>query len=199
MYKFRGTTMNIIEQSLEVLGYTTQYAYLYAAKVIHGYAKQASLVFEYLKLCLYDKIDYYHIFLILSLPASLFGAPVLRIQQAVQTACDSDDDENATIQKYDLFITHLEFIFKSNEVPPTMTRRTMNGAQLQPLIDKKGRFFIGHIHKYYPNLDTIFIRYLKTPSDHNSHKKDTICVKIIDVAKRYDIRNNASCKFGVYL
>ena len=191
--------MNIFEHTVEVLGYTIQYIYLTTIRLLHGYAKQASLVFAYLKLCLYDKIDYYHIYLMLSLPAFLFGAPILRVQQEDRTGSDSDDDAESDIKEYDLFITRLEFIFKSNEVPPIMTRRTLNGAQLQPLIDNKGRFFIGHIHKYYPTLDTILIRYLKTPADHNSQKKDTICVKIIDVAKRYDIRNAESCKFGVYL
>ena len=195
--------IKILLQFVEILGYFSQYVYLTFIRQFDYYIKNLPLVCEYIKLCCYDNIDYYYIYLILALPASVFGAPILKIQQTGADNYDSSDDENiAVMKKYEVFVSELTFVYKSNDIPPIMTKRVMNGAQLRPLIDDKGRFFLGHIGRYYPTLDTIEITYVKllTSKDSvNTENTITMETKVIDVKKRYDVRNSKSCKFGVYL
>lgn len=166
------------------------------------------LVFLYVKLCVFDFIDFYYKYLILSLPAHMFGAPVIKIRQVYNPDGESSDDDVVDeMREYCLFISQLLFVFKTNEVPPTMTTRVLSGLQINPLLDDKGRFFISHIQRYYPTLDTIVIQYTKIPAidslefSEESVEIDPSCkhVKVIDVTKRYDIRNYKSCKFGVVL
>ena len=166
------------------------------------------LVFLYVRLCILDFIDFYYKYLILSLPAHMFGAPVIKISQVYNPEGDSSDDDVVDeMREYCLFISQLLFVFKTNEVPPTMTTRVLSGLQINPLLDDKGRFFISHIQRYYPTLDTIVIQYTKIPAidslefSEESVEIDPSCkhVKVIDVTKRYDIRNDKSCKFGVVL
>ena len=198
---------NIITQTLEVIGYSFQYFWRDARDILSTFLRDTQMVIVYIQLCIYDFMDYYHRYMILSLPKSVFGAPILKIQQydeaESESESDSEDETEPMIRKFDIFVSRLEFIYKSNDIPPLMTRRSLNGAQLQPFIDNKGRFFVGHIQQYYPNLDTILIIYSKTPSDIDQIEDDDdeseSFVKVIDVAKRYDIRNNQSCSFGVYL
>ena len=196
------------EQFLEVIGYTSQHLYLSSSRRIIQYKKDGYMIYTYLKLCLFDLIDYYHSYMVLSLPSYMFGAPVLKFYQAdLSDSSDSDinsssDEEDVKMNEYEVFVSQLLFVFKTNDEPPLMTFSTMNGAQLRPFIDSKGRFFVGHIERYYPNLDTIIIRYVKTLAD--ATKIDLLLetptlTKIIDVEKRFDIRNGKSCKFGVYL
>ena len=158
------------------------------------------MVFTYVKLCVFDFIDYYYGYLILSLPAYLFGAPVIRVCQIVNPDDESsDDDATRETQDYTLFISQLVFVLKTGNHPPTMTNRLLSGLQLKVVLDDKGRFFISHIRRYFPNLDTIIIKYSKFPLDTGLTDSSTNHIKVIDVNKRYDIRNNKSCKFGVVL
>jgi hypothetical protein len=160
------------------------------------------LVATYCKLWVYDTIEYWYVYLILSLPAFMFGAPLIKVNELIRSSdssdSDSDSDNNHEVNTYEVFISQLVFIFKTNEINPVTTTRTLNGLQLKPLIDVNGRFFIGNIHKYFPNLDTILLSYIKYPMDveykfHESKKE----IMVIDVVKRYDIRNQKSYKMGV--
>ena len=200
---------------VEFVGYFSQYLYLKSSRCIYRITKDGfkflssllfniKLVLTYQKLYLFDLIDYYHRYLILTLHPYLFGTPVLNICQLEKldlsdSDSDSDSDNDSKLQDYEVIVSQLLFVFQTNEDPPTMTYRVMNGAQLRPFIDDKGRFFIGHIHRYYPSLDTIIIRYMKFETDSNKIIDHPNITKIIDVKKRFDIRNGVSCKFGVYL
>ncbi len=176
--------------------YTTQFEYLF-------------VVLTYFKLLILDTVEYYYVKAILSMPAFVFGAPIITVEHY-----DSDSESDATDESkksnenthYDIFISQLIFIFKTGS---RTSFRTMNGCQLRPLIDQYGRFHIGHIHKYYPSLDTIIIKYVKFPcvesnainSLLNAQSSDVprVVTRVLDVTKRYDIRNNQSCKLGIVL
>lgn len=143
--------------------------------------------------------------MILSLPSYMFGVPIISIKQSENEDSDNDSEMN----EYDIFISQLILVFKTNSSPPSMTYRTLNGAQLRPLICDNGRFFIGHIQRYYPLLDTIIIKYIKFPvvkgnplsqliHAQTSDTPKTI-TRVLDVQKRFDIRNGASCKLGIVL
>jgi len=168
------------------------------------------ITYVYLMLWLSDTIDYYYAYLILSLPSYMFGAPLIRITQPRGLLDSSSEEEDALDTPvepttYDVFISRLILVFNSNDTPPTQTHRVLNGAQLKPLIDSRGRFFIGHIHRYYPTLDTILLKYIKFPTPNSkmpilsSTKQDQTVDRVIDVNKRYDIRNSVSCRLGVNL
>jgi hypothetical protein len=159
------------------------------------------LVYSYIKLWIQDLFDYYFIYLILSLPTYLFNTPIIKLEQnkLIDSSDEENDSENNSTKQFYVFISDLEFVFKINDEPPIMDRRKMHGSQLRPLIDERGRFFIGHIHRYYPNLDTINIRYLKIQTNNQPFSNVEEITKVLDVKKRYDIRNNVNCKFGVYL
>lgn len=192
------------------IGYLHDYIYMTGRTYIESALGSIILMMTYQKFYIYDLIEYYYRYLILTLPPHLFGTPTLRIQQK-ETSNDSsgsssdeaDDVDviNVQMKQYDIIVSQLMFVFKTKEEPPTMTYRVMNGAQLRPFIDDKGRFFVGHIHQYYPMLDTIIIRYIKitTESNVNQLMDPPALTKIIDVKKRFDIRNGVSCKLGVYL
>lgn len=208
-----------MDQSLEVVGYFTQYTYLNTIRLLNTYENVSStitrlqslykntyLILTYLKLTSSDTFDYYYAYMILSLPSYMFGYPLLKISQSdikkINSNEDSDNEFTDDPKEYEIFVSQLNFILKKNERSPTMTQEVLNGLQLTPFIDKKGRFFIGHIQQYYPDLDTIFIKYYKNPVDTNDSEYSSTpnsLTKIIDVAKRYDVRNHQSCKFGVYL
>lgn len=155
----------------------------------------------YMKLWLMDMIDYYFAYLILSLPTYVFGPPIIRVRQLLPDDSKDDDssDDDCLIQmiSYDIFISQLIFIFETNEMPPTMTHRFMHGAQLAPLTDQHGRFFLPRLGQYYPQLDTIIIKYAKTPVNNVSGMESQMLEKVLDVKKRFDIRNGKSCKMGV--
>lgn len=155
------------------------------------------LVFTYAKLWVEDKIEYYYTFLILSLPSYLFGPPVITIKQENYVdSSDSGSDEDNLIE-YDVFISQLVLVFYDKK--SVATYRTLNGAQLKPIVDHKGRFFVNSISQFYPTLDTIIIQYAKFEKKETDTKNEnaTTLTKVIDVAKRYDVRNHASCKMGV--
>jgi hypothetical protein len=153
-------------------------------------------VFVYIKLWMLDMIEYYLIYLLLHLPAFVFGPPTLLMQQpdpSIAEAEDSDDEEVALVD-YTVYIAQLAFVFKT-DATPQMKHITMHGAQLRMLVDTKGRLLLPRLSLYYPSLDTVIIRYCKYPSDGS--KESPTLVKVLDVAKRYDIRNGVSCKMGV--
>lgn len=164
------------------------------------------LVFTYLNVWILDKLEYYYIYMILALPACLFGAPIINIQQRVSSHskdlddANSESDDEGEIKQYDVFICQLIFVFKSTS---KINIRVLNGAQLRPLVDKKGMFFIGHIQRYYPQLDTIIIKYLKFPCASSNAgcliqtDLPQSITRVLDVEKRYDVRNGKSCKLGI--
>lgn len=153
----------------------------------------------YIKLWVFDMIDYYLIYLALSLPSHMFGSPVLHIKQIALTddTDSSDDDDSSSLIEYNVYISKLLFIFKTRDAMPLMEHRVLNGAQLRLLVNENGRFFLPRINQYYPLLDTIVIDYTKfEPTDSNIDELP-VQTKILDVKKRYDIRNGISCKMGV--
>lgn len=157
----------------------------------------------YLKLVLFDFIDYYYRFLILSLPPYLFGQPIFTITQFDKNEHDSDYDSDDTeanrkMTEYSVFVSQLLLVVKKDNAIETTT---LNGAQLIPFIDDKGRFFIGHIQQYYKDLDIIILKYIKVKNNQPSgnQSSDESIIRVIDVVKRYDIRNKKSVSFGVFM
>ena len=139
----------------------------------------------------------------------MFGPPLIKLSQVENPNGESSDDDVVdTKQDYIAYISQLVFILKPNNPSKTQDVRIMHGYQLSVLVDDKGRFFLSHIQQYFPNIDTIIIKYIKFPIIKNkfdqllisqSKNKPVTNVKIIDVVKRYDIRNLKSCKLGVTL
>jgi hypothetical protein len=153
----------------------------------------------YIQLWVYDTVDYYLAYLMLSLPSYVFRAPVIRISQFPEDY-SSDSSEEEMIEhaiEYDVFISQLIFIFKTKEQPPTMTHRVMHGAQLRSLVDSRGRFFLRRIQQYFPEIDTIIIKYTKIPVANDKRILAPTITKVLDVVKRCDIRTGTSCKMGV--
>ena len=160
------------------------------------------LAYCYVRLLVQDNIDYYFTYLILSLP--------IRIKQAVNDneSSDSDSDGSAELVDYDVFITEFMLVFYDENT--YAHHRVLNGCQLRPLIDENGKFFVQNISRYYPTLDTIILRYIKFPiaksylensmSDSEEHDGSIHpSTLVIDVKKKYDLRNLKSCKMGVVL
>lgn len=165
------------------------------ANIYNSRLEYLYLVYSYLKLWIYDIIDYYHVYLILTLPWYLFGTPVMTITKEL----DSDDsDAEQTTNQYEVFINELTLVFYDKKRKATY--RTLNGLQIRPILNEQGRFFITDISRYYFNLETIIIKYVKFDDIPSLHDDDNDGItKIIDVQKKYDIRNLVSCKMGVYL
>lgn len=169
-------------------------ASIYNSKIEYLY-----LVFSYFRIWLHDIIDYYYAFLILSLPAYMFGAPIIKILESDY----SDSESEETDDGYDVFVKQFILVFRNGD---EYYHRELNGCQLVPLLDKKNRWFVSDINQYYDNLDTIVLKYIKFKSDTYDIEYDTddenndyseAITKIIDVERKYDIKNMKSCKMGI--
>lgn len=140
-------------------------------------------------------------YLILSLPAYMFGPPIYAVKQSVASTDDSDDSNDDESNEfggvdYTVFVSHLVCVLKNADKQITTSR--LSGSQLRPLVDKSGRFFIGKLLQFFPTLDTIFIMYTKTlATDEEQDQSEQQHIKLIDVNRRFDIRNNTSCRMGV--
>ncbi len=148
----------------------------------------------YLKLWIYDCIDYYLIYLALSLPPYVFGTPMLYVRQFNNTS-DSSDSEEEQDTPYGVYISQFIFVFKVSANPMKMSHRMMHGSQLRLLVDQHGKFFLTRLKQYYPTLDTVVIKYKKF--NLNINDKPSMKTKVLDVEKRYDIYNDVSCRMGV--
>lgn len=137
-----------------------------------------------------DNIDYYHAMLIFYLPSYMFGAPIITIDQPIDSESDSDNESETT--KVQVFIKRLLVVFKDSE--GRMSCRKLHGAQLAPII-VGDRFYIGRLQSFFPTLDTLLITYVKMPADES--EPSPMITKIIDVERRYDMSNHRSCRFGV--
>lgn len=143
----------------------------------------------YIHLWILDKIDFYFKYINLMMPSYVFGSPIINIEQNLSD--DSDDEDAPTIGC--VFIAQLLFIFKDS-LTGKMYSREMHGGHLRPFVNKDGKFFIGELEQYYPDLATIYIRYVKEPQ--NDHKTSKM---MIDVKKRFDNYNSKSYKLGAVL
>lgn len=153
----------------------------------------------YVKLWIEDTIDYYYSYLILSLPVYMFGIPIFTIKSArsdfsSDSNSDSDADQKTECTISEVLITRVCLIHYDNKKRAYNTE--LHGNQLRHFVDEYGKFFIGHIDKYYSNLDTIILSYVKIQSSDDEAR---LITRIIDVKKRYDVRNLQSCKMGVKL
>lgn len=172
---------------------------------------QIYAVVLYLKLWIEDMIDYYHSYLILTLPSHMFGTPIFRTK-SIEPESDSDSDSDTVSSPTEsviseIFIKRACLIHYDNNDHAYNTE--LHGNQLRHFMDEYGKFYIGHIEKYYPNLDTIILSYLKSPvsdvrnlnCDESDYEEEDprLITRIIDVKKRYDVRNLQSCKMGVVL
>lgn len=153
---------------------------------LHEYAFWAKVVAIYTHLWILDQIDYYAKYLTLTLPAYVFGSPVIRIRQS----CSDDSDEEDSSTDFCVFIAHLMIV---TDVDDRIESRELHGAQLRPFVEEDGRLLIGELAQYFPNLSMIYIRYAKTPLDGGDVRTSKM---LIDVKKKYDNYNQRSCRFG---
>lgn len=164
-----------------------------------SWTTQCQLVVKYVWFWILDGIDCYYTYLILSLPPYMFGPPVYVVKQSEESV-DSDDSDDSQYQldksvDYIVFISHLACTFR-NIQDDRFLSRNFSGSQLRPIVDEKGRFFIGTLVQIFPTLHTITLTYMKMPTS------DPLCksveyTKIIDVERRYDVHNEESCMMGV--
>ncbi len=168
-------------------------------------ANKFMLVVLYAKLWIMDMVEHYCTKLMLFLPSSMFGVPILRIKQFKSNDGNMDSDENSDSEEqeeleFDVFINNLSLEYIRNG---KMCKKQLHGLQLAPFVDNKGKFFIHNIQKYYPTLRRINLHYTKFKIDNNEcidNKK--ICynvIRTIDADSKMDIVNNQSCKFGIVL
>lgn len=168
--------------------------------MLRRWTTHCRLAATYVWFWMLDQIDCYHTYLILSLPPYMFGPPVYTVkQQPEQESTDSDDsDSECQLDKsveYLVFISHLVCTFMQDN---QSCSRILSGSQLRPLVDEKGRFFIGKLVQFFPTLDTIMMKYVKTPiSDPCSKGSAKSYWKLIDVKRRRDVHNDESCMMGV--
>ena len=157
---------------------------------------QLKLILLYIGFCVTDAIDRCYLYMMLALPKYMFGPPIYRIRQYPK---DDIDDETLEPLDYTVFISNLECSFKNSD-NSEVSYRSLSGSQLRPLIDEKGRFFLGKLLQVFPTLDMIRIEYIKTCDLVESSNEDDLCVnctKYIDVQRRYDVHNEESCMRGV--
>ena len=76
--------------------------------------KYIQTVLIYLKLWMFDTIDYYHTYMILSLPSFMFDQPFIHIQQINDSDSDSDGDSESSNQisniSFDIFVSRFILI-----------------------------------------------------------------------------------------
>ncbi len=143
-------------------------------------------------LMIVESIEFYFIWFMFALPNSMYGAPVKRIHQLSSSDIDADtsDDELTTVE-YDLVIESMIFIIASDPKPQIIN---VHGAKLFPLVSRCGRFYLPVLRQFFPQLDTIRIEYSKTPVGSFGSQRG---VKVLDVKRRFDLRNVESVKMGV--
>ncbi len=155
----------------------------------------------YIQYYIQDVIQHYYVYLILTLPKYLFASPILKITQ-MPDSCSSDSDDSIEVNdephasEYYIYISQLMFILKpDNDI---IHHIELHGAQLKPLIDDGGKFFIGHLLRFYPTLDIILLKYIKVEKNNKGGPPIKI-TRVITVDNRKDIYNNENCSMGVVL
>jgi len=156
--------------------------------------KYIQTVLIYLKLWMFDTIDYYHTYMILSLPSFMFDQPFIHIQQINDSDSDSDGDSESSNQisniSFDIFVSRFILIMYDGSYV------SMHGHQMCPFIDDNGHLCIWNIQRYFPDLKTISLNYMKSnvSNDFNNQK---LISRIIDVKNRFDVLHLSSCRFGL--
>lgn len=161
-------------------------------------SQQLMAVLIYLKLWIQDVIQHYYIWMILSLPKYMFGSPILRIERYIDSSDEEDHTDNKTypiIEHYDLYVSQLMLVFKP-DAEGKVSHIVLHGAQLYPMVDTTGRFYISHLAQFYPNLDLILLKYVKVLVGDIANTSSEL-TKVITVENKLDIYNNQSCKLGV--
>lgn len=139
------------------------------------------LAWRYLQLWVCDMLEYLHQAVVLALPASIFGQPLIAIEAVADS--DSESDSDHSVPASEVFISRLQ-----------LDNRRLNGLQLLPFLDKRGHFFVSHIQRHVPQLKTIYLDYLKL-----SDNRATNVSREIDVAQCRDLLSGKSCRMGVVL
>ncbi len=155
-------------------------------------------IYSYLFELIKEYIDYWYVYVILCFPAYLFYNKKLVII--------SDDDSLRN-----LWFLSIRLIFK-NDKDNSYYSSNISGYQLLLVSDIDGKISINKLLSFYPNLNTIELRYLDLDQleqlsklievNTNNHLPITIdlslglITQIIDIEKKMDIRNNKKCKFG---
>lgn len=145
----------------------------------------------YVLVLVQEWMQYWYIYLLLSLPPRLF-----QLHNSPVSFTVDEDEPNRSI-----WIVRTKLILKT--YPNQFEAEYIAGHQLMLLSDDHGCISFNTLERYYPNLDTLYVQYLdlnpnEVGSDHSSIDGQAIKVvtKIIDIKKRLDIRAGNKCKFG---
>lgn len=149
----------------------------------------------YVLVLVQEYVQYWYIYLLLSLPPRLF-------QMYNNTVTLTVDDDEPT---RNIWIVRTKLILES--YPNQFETEYIAGPQLMLLADEHGCIPFNMLERYYPKLDTLYVQYLDlNPIDIGSDSTITrssidgqaikVVTKIIDIKKRLDIRAGQKCKFG---
>ncbi len=152
---------------------------------------------SYTKIKIYDAIQFYLTYLLLTLPTFVFTQPFYCLKQTLEFDSDSEEEEGnkRVTETYEVFITKLSFYLRS-KTEENFEVRKMHGSQLRMFIDDSGKFYLGSLQKFFPDLEMITMKYAKVDKLSSSI---VIRRKKINVPQKYDILNNVSCSLGVVL
>lgn len=132
------------------------------------------LVCYYVYAVFIEWVEYWYIYLLLTLPAYLF------------TQNDSiklGDEDNTSI-----WFNHIKLVLQTN--PNLFSTEELSGPQLMALAED-GYITFNKLSQYYPRLDTLYLKYLKYDDDSSEE-----ITKVIDIANKLDLRSTEKCKFG---
>lgn len=157
------------------------------------------MIANYILVIVQEYLQYYYIYLLLSLPPWLFNSG--------KTIYINDGDSSNN----DLYMREIWFIQSKliiETYPNQFTTEYLSGHQLMLMSDVNGYISFNMLETYYPRLDTLYLQYLDlNPSNYTDDdntiiyssidgKTNKLLTKIIDIKKRLDIRSGKKCKFG---
>ncbi len=134
------------------------------------------LVFYYMYATVLEWIEYWYIYLILTLPAYLF----------TQNAPNQLPNEETAI-----WFNQIKLVLQPHK--NEFNTENLVGTQLLALADENGYITFNKLSLYYPTLDTLYLKYLRVDLTNNTSEEIT---KVIDIAKKLDLRSIQKCKFG---
>lgn len=138
------------------------------------YHTNLQLVCYYVYAVFIEWVEYWYIYLLLTLPAYLFAG---------NNSIKLSDKDNTII-----WFNHIKLVLQTDT--NSFSTEELAGAQLMSLADD-GYITFNKLNQYYPTLDTLYLKYLKIDDDSNEE-----ITKVIDIAKKLDLRSIEKCKFG---
>jgi hypothetical protein len=130
----------------------------------------------------YELLEYYAIYMWLSLPHFVFG--YLQPMKFI-----TFDEEDNKIVSFSL-IEYVNVI-TTQENSSRVKVHQLGQGHILPLIND-GKLMISDLKKYFPMIDTLVVSYTKSVEDQVFHIE-----RVVDISKKYDVRNTESCSTGI--